>query len=264
MKIFRYQIYTILLATILCSSCKKEDSITVVPETNELNNARLKVIYASAYVIRDSVQIKINDVRVSNTFIGNSTANLPTPFPGGGLNTGGDARPFYLSVRPGDTKIFVSVPKRSSSVDSIIRFSGQATLAAGRYYSAYLTDTMVNSRLVLTEDNLSPVDTGISRFKFVNLVPNVAAVDVYFDSVLVASNIAYGAVSPEFNLVRGTVGQWELRVAGALATTPSFVRYPTGTTVSTIPNQRIMTVFAKGYNGGTLARTPVISLLYNQ
>ena len=267
MRIFKYYICTILFATVVMMGCKKDDSFTVIPESNNANDARLKIIYASSYAIRDSVQIKINDVRVSNTFLGNSTTNLPTPFPGGGLNTGGDARPFYLSVPPGDTKIFVSVPKRSTSVDSIIRFSGQANLLSGRYYSAYLTDTMVTSRLVLTEDNLSPVDTGISRFKFVNLIPNVVSLDVYFGTQLVAANVAYGAVSPDFTLRRDAVGGFLLRPAGSSPTSTAIAAYP-GTVAAptnfTVPNQRVMTVFAKGYSGGTLARVPIISLLYNK
>src|SRR5688572_17811977 len=108
MKILK-TISALLLAACFAIGCKKEtENVTIAAFPT--GNANLKVIYASPYVIRDSIQIKINDVRVSNTFIGNSTTFLPTPFPGGGLNTGGDNRPFYLSVTPGLTKIFVSVP----------------------------------------------------------------------------------------------------------------------------------------------------------
>lgn len=267
MKIFNIPIYTLLLLALVLSGCKKESSVTVIPESNDPNNARLKVIYASAYSIRDSVQIKLNDVRVSNTFLGNSTTNLPTPFPGGGLNTGGDARPFYLSVPAGETKIFISVPKKNTIIDSIIRFSGQTNLIAGRYYSAYLTDTMVTSRLVLVEDNLSPVDTGVSRFKFVNLIPNVPALDVYFGTQLVTANVSYGSASPEFTVRRDALGGWLIRAAGAPATSTAIAAYP-GTVIAptnfTVPNQRVMTVFAKGYSGGTVARVPIISLLYNK
>jgi len=265
MKIFKI-ISLIFLAALLSIGCKKESDLVTITTFPE-NNANLKVIYASAYTFRDSVQIKINDVRVSNTFLGNSLGNLPTPFPGGGMNTGGDSRPFYLSVKPGLTKIFVSVPNKLTTLDSIIRFSGEANLEANRYYSAYLTDTMVTSKLVLVEDNLAPVDTGISRFKFVNLIPNRPALDVYFGTQLVAANVAYGTASNEFTLQRGILGAFLLRPAGALPTSVPVAAYPGTVTVPgnfTVPNQRVMTVFAKGYIGGTVARVPIISLLFNR
>lgn len=268
MKILKLIIY-ILFAAVFSIGCKKESEVVTTTTQNEMD-AKLKVIYASAYVIRDSIQIKINDIRVSNTFLGISSSNtapVPTPFPGGGLNTGGDNRPFYLSITPGDTKIFVSVPKKLTSIDSIIRFSGQANLEARKHYSAYITDTLLNARMVLVEDNLADVDPGISRFKFVNLIPNLVAIDVYFGTNMVANNVAYKAVSPEFTLPNAAAGQWRIRSAGALSTSTPIAVYP-GTVVLptffTVPNQRVMTVFAKGYSGGTIARIPTVSLLYNK
>ena len=145
MKLFN-QIFYLFLATVLCISCKKDVKSPFQISNDSDDAAKLKVIYTSAYITRDSVQIKINDQRVSNTFLSlNSTTSVPTPFPGGGLNAGGGGFPYYFSVIPGDTKLFVSVPKKGLTVDSIIRYSGMVNLQAGRFYSAYITDTLLTA-----------------------------------------------------------------------------------------------------------------------
>jgi len=255
-------IFFLLTLILVISACDKEYE-SPVPETFNNGKALLKVVYASAYNARDSVQIKLNDVRVSHTFIGNSTTNLPTPFPGGGLNTGGSNFPYYLEVNPGNTKVFVSTPKKLTNIDSIIRYSGFINLDADEKYTAFITDTTINARLVLVKENRDSVANGLSRFKFVNLIPNQPAIDLYWQSTLVAGAVAYGTASPEFTIAAGQTGKWSLRIAGASPTSTALVTYPTGTTNMTIPNRRIMTVFSKGYTGATGARVPTVHLLYN-
>jgi hypothetical protein len=261
------QILYLSFAAVLFASCKKDVTSPIPISYDTDATAKLKVIYASAYLIRDSVQIRVNDQRVSNTFLSLSSTFLPTPYPGGGLNTGGSSFPYYLSVQPGNTKLYVSVPKKASTVDSILRYSGNISLDAGKYYSAYITDTLLTGRTVLVEENMSDVAYGFSRFRFVNLVPNLAAIDLYFEGDLVAPNVAYGAYSPEFTLAYKAAGQWRIRPAGAAATSTPFATYPgtvTAPSTFSVPNKRAMAVFAKGYNGQTAARTPTISLLYTK
>jgi hypothetical protein len=251
---FRNIVFTLSLASAIVA-CKKE-VIDPLPLKSTENTANVKIIHASAYPTNYSVQLKVNDTRVSNAF------TYSTPFPGGGLNTGGSNFPWYLALNAGATKISMSVPKVGTSTDSILLFTGNSTFETGRYYSVYLADTFTKTQMVVVQENTKPADTNTTRFKFVNLVPN-AAVDLYFGANVVASNIPFKGVSPEFVLPYATTGQWAIRLAGAAPTAAAIAVYPSGTGVMTVPNRRIMTVFARGYSGATGTRAPAVSLLYN-
>ena len=71
--------------------------------------AKLKINYESSRWIHDSVQLLVNQTRVSPML------GRRTPFPGGGYNTGGGSAPDYLSVNPGSTEISVSIPKKRTA-----------------------------------------------------------------------------------------------------------------------------------------------------
>lgn len=238
------------------SSCKKNE-ITMVPLKDISNTANVKIVHASAYNTNYTVQLKLNDTRVSNNI------TYSTPFPGGGLNTGGSNFPWYLAIDPGTVNVSMSLPKAGTSTDSIVLFTGSFNVEANKSYSAYLADTASKTQLVLVPENRSLPDNNTSRFKFVNLIPNLTAVDLYFGANVVASNIPFKGVSPEFVLPYNTTGQWAIRPAGAAATTTAVAVYPSGTGTQTIPNQRIMTVYSRGYSGATGNRAPAVSLLYN-
>ena len=247
---------------LLVQGCKRPDIVTYLDTQTATGMANLKIIHASPYTINYPVVIKVNDIRVSNN------VTNTTPFPGGGLNTGGSNTPWYLALKPGRTQIALSVPKVGSSIDSIPLYSGMVNLAADQYYSAYFTDTAANTRIVFVTENISTPAVNTTRFKFVNLIPNQPALDLYAGANKVASNIAYANVSPDFTLNRGDTVRFYARPAGSPATTAPVAFYPTfaGANVNapiTVPNQRVMTVFARGYSGGTGNKAPAISLLYN-
>jgi Domain of unknown function (DUF4397) len=244
--------------TSLVIGCKKELKLEAgIRTVDTQNKALLKIVNASAYTVIDSVQLKINDVRVSNSI------RYTTPFPGGGLNTGGSNFPWYLETNPGASKISFTVPKKTTNFDSLHLYSTNVNLDAGKYYTLYTADTSIKTQTVLVNENMSAVPNGVSRFKFVNLMPNLPALDVYFADQLVASNIAYKAVSPEFTIASGTVGKWAIRKAGDPSTTAAIVTYPTGTTNQTIPNRTNFSVYSRGYSSATSNRAPNISLTYN-
>ena len=87
-----------LLLILLVSGCEK--NVIAYGESSLVgaDQALLKVNYASLYALNPGVQILINDKRVSPLLFGR------TPFPGGGYNTNGDARPDYLAVPQGEIK----------------------------------------------------------------------------------------------------------------------------------------------------------------
>ena len=251
-----YPIITLIGAVALLFIGCRKDRTGNLETTAVLGKANLKVIHVSPYTTNYNTQLRINTVRVSGILPYN------TPFPGGGLNTGGSNMPWYMALHPGPTFINLTVPKVGTDIDSIALTTKVTELQADNYYSAYLTDTAANTQLVVVKENVTMPDNNTSRFKFVNLMPNQAALDLYFAGVKVASATPYKGTSPEFLLPYRATGQWAIRIAGAAPTSTALAVYPTTGSV-TIPNQRIMTVFSRGYSGATLNRAPGISLIYN-
>jgi hypothetical protein len=247
---------------LLVISCKREDVATLLEGQTVDGQAHVKIIHASAYAVNYSAQLKVNDERVSNVITN------ATPFPGGGLNTGGASSPWYMALSPGNTAIALSVPKVGTSVDSIPLFKGSSTFESNKYYSAYLTDTGANTQMVVVNDDITLPANGLTRFKFINLMPNQPSMDLYAGTTKVASGVAYKATSPDFTLAKNDTVRWYIRPAGATPTSTPIAIYPaltpTFTSPMTVPNQRVMTVFARGYSGITTGnRLPNISLLYN-
>lgn len=247
----------ILAISFLFVACKKNE--LKVPYSYTAGMAYLKVNYASAYKANPSVELKINGTRVSSTFA------YSYPFPGGGLNTNGGSQPDYFQVTPGSVKIDVVIPQVGTSTDSVQVYSSTVTLAADQYYTFHISDTAANTNSFLLNEDVASPDSGFSKYRFVNLMPNLPALDLYFGTTLVASNIAYKGSSPYFTIGSTNAAQWVIRPAGALPTSAALTTYPTGATLYTIPNQRVLTVFARGYStitSTTDARRGQVSLFY--
>lgn len=245
------------LAAVSIFSCSKSVNSNLPIGSASSENANLKIVNANAYATNYSLQLKVNNDRISNNISYN------TPFPGGGLNTGGSNVPWYMSVYPGATNITMSLPKAGTNEDSVVLVNRLITTQASKYYTAFFTDTAANTKVVLVQDNIEYLTGNTSKFKFVHLMPNVPAVDVYFGGVKVFSNVQYQQVTPEMHLTGGTTGVWQIRTAGAAATATPIASYPT-TGSQTIPYRRGLTVYSRGYNGATGNRAPAISEIYTQ
>lgn len=251
--LFYIGFFIILLSIVSCKKeAKKIADFSFVPGSQAL----LKINYVSSYATNPGVQLTLNDIRVSNVI----TAR--TPFPGGGYNTGGGSTPDYLSVNPGNIKVAVSIPKKGTNTDSLPLYTTNVTLEGGKNYTAHITDTAAKTKIILTVDDLQKPDTPYSKHRFINLMPNVAALDLYYGTTIVAANIPYLGVSNYFTIkVPTTALAWTIREAGALPTSPALATY---TSASTTTNQRIYTDFAVGYKGATdAARKPYISFFLN-
>lgn len=258
-------IQSILLSAVslglLVTGCKREDVVSEMNGLSTAGKANVKIIHASAYNTNYSVHLKVNGVKVSNNITN------ATPFPGGGLNTGGGSSPWYLGLTPGTTTISLAVPKVGSENDSISLYTGSTYLNPDRYYSIYLTDTSVKTQLVTVNDNITAPTNNTTRYKFINLMPNQIAMDLYWGTTKVASDIAYTTVSPDFSLNKGDTGRWYIRPAGAAPTSTAISIYPAITPTFAaplvVPYNRVMTVFSRGFKGSTGNRAPNVSLLYN-
>ena len=256
-KISNFLIIVLLIS--FSTGCKKEGSSIVTPvQMQAATNAFLKINYVSAYTANPSVQLKVNNERVS------SLIAARTPFPGGGMNTpgAGSGSADYLGLRPGSTDFSVSIPHRLQEVDSILLFKTNLNLAEGKFYTLHITDTGTRTKTLLLEDELVSPANGQTRFKFVNLMPNVPFIDLYVGTTRVATNVPYLGVSPYFEIpTSSTAPTFAIRETGTSATSTALATYA----LFTPSNQRTYTAFAVGYKGSTDAvRRPYVSFMLNR
>ena len=223
--------------------------------------AQVKVNFLSIYRAIPPFQIKVNDERVSNT-ITNTVTSVITPFPGGGLNTGGGNTADYLSINPGSNKVTISLPKAGTNQDSVSLATANIDVAAGNTYSLYFADTAANMTTLLVQDTLSRPDSGYAKYKFINLIPDLPSADLYIGTIKVASAIPYKGVSPSFLVPTNSVSTtWAIRAAGGSTNLSTYA------SAASVNNQRVYTVVARGYNSITAtsdARRRAVSLIYNR
>lgn len=237
-----------LFAVTAISSCEKNE-ITNSEYIEVPGNAQLKVMFFSTYRGNPLFQIKNNDVRISNTLGGGTNQ---TPYPGGGLNTGGPTPTAdYLDVTPGSNKISIAIPKVGTGTDSVQLASYTGNMDAGQRYSLFFTDTAANTAAVLVSDTLARPDSGYSKYVFVNLMPDLPSADLYIGTTKVASAIPYKGISPSFWIATNTSNTtWAARTAGG--TTNLFTYANAGT----IANQRTFIITIRGYNSVTATTDP--------
>ena len=250
----------LLMALFILPACEKNELYSTAT-TEAGTMAQAKIFVLSAYQSRPALQIKVNDERVFGVAASQSN---PTPFPGGGLNTGGGSTNDYVSITPGAAvKIGFSVPKAGTITDSLELGSATFNLAAGSKQTIYFADTAANTASLAVLDTLSPPDSGFAKYKFVNMMPDAPSLDLYIGTVKVASAIPYKGVSPSFVLPTNNVSTtWGIRLEGAATNLVTYAN------ASSIGNQRVYTVIARGYNAVTSTaateyRRRAISLTYN-
>jgi hypothetical protein len=257
-----------LAVIILMYACSKKDGITNQPYDAygiSGTQGQLKINLAFAYTVDYSTMlIKVNGKTVS------SGLQTRQPFPGGGYNTRGSNFALYLSVPQGANTVSVVLPKVGTETDSVVLYSGSVTIPDNNPYTLHLSDTTGNPRSgkvdqVLVKNIINPLDTGFCRFKFVNLIPNLPAVDLYLNGVLIKSNISYLNATDTFS-VRTGVNQpgwtsaitttWAVRPAGALPTSTATASYASS---NGLQSQKVMTIFSMGYSTATGTRLPFVA-----
>lgn len=252
MKLFSIPI-TLILFVALISGCKKNNDITYGDyDLIDPTKSYLKINFTSAYASNPDIQFAVGGKRVS------SVVKTRTPYPGGGYNTNGLSFPDYLSLGAGTFNFTASIPKRGTNVDSIVLYSGDITLEAGKFATLHVADTAAATVKILTPEDMISPDSGKVKFRFINLMPNVPALDLYYGTTLVATGIAYKSISSYFTLPLPTsASAWTIRATG---TSPTSTAIATYTSISTTTNARSYTAFAQGYSGATDAtRRPYIS-----
>ncbi len=243
---------------ILLTGCEKSTDYNATFYEPGASDARLKVIYASAYALNPLVQLSIDDVRVSGLITGR------TPFPGGGYNTAGSSFPDYIVVAPGSRKFTVAIPKKNTNVDSVVLFTTQIMLEAGKNQTLNISDTLTKTKALLVTDFVEKPAPRTVKYRFVNLMPNVPLLDLYYGTTRVATGIAYNTPGVIFSMPVPAVNNlnWAIRETGTTATSTALAVYASASTVVT---QRMFTAFAMGYKPSNLIATlrPYISFTIN-
>jgi acyl carrier protein len=263
MKIFR-NLLIIGFSLLLFSSCEK--TVGDYGDVRKFDESQplIKINYASPYKDDRLVIVKFNGRRVT------SLIQNRTPFPGGGYNTRGDVRADYLTVDPGQVKVTIALPfKKDTGLDSLELYNTTMTIESGKKYVIHFADTAANTKSVLTEENFMKPDSGYAAYRFINLMPNAPAVDLYYGTSatdhtadrLVAGNVGYLTTSNYFTLNRYAARTWKVRAAGAALTTATILA--SYTSASTLLNQRTYMIYAHGYAGLTTAtEKPYVSFFH--
>jgi hypothetical protein len=258
-------IVPVVFTVFIISGCDK-NSFNLKDNIFINGKASLKVNFFSSYQANPVYHIKIDDVRVSNNL------TYATPFPGGGLNTGGGNYADYLAVDPGMRKITIARPFTGTNNDSIVLATATVDVQANKTYSLYFADTSSNTFTLLAEDELSSPDSGFIKYRFINLMPDLpAGFDLYFGtgatsttSTKVAGPILYKQMSNYFTVPLNTGTVWSIRAGGDAATTTALVTY---TSASSVINQRVFSISTRGYNSITSTADPrrrLFSFIYNR
>lgn len=241
---------------LLLAGCEKSDDYKAEFQHTSPGDALLKVIYASAYTSNPSVQLSIDDVRVSGLLVGR------TPFPGGGYNTIGSNFPDYLVLKPGAKKLTIAIPKKGTNVDSVVLYTTQLNLSPGENHTLNIMDTFTRTKSLLVVDELELPRNNTVKYRFVNLMPNVPKIDLYYGTTRVAADVAYNTPGIVFVMDVPLTLAWSIRETG---TSPTSTALATYTSASTVADQRIFTAFAMGYKGSTATNTrPYISFAVNR
>ena len=229
------------------TSCEKNKLAQKV-ENDPTGNALVKIGWFSQYIAlnNDSVQVKLNGERISGKF------TAPTPYPGGGFNTGGNSNADYMALTPGTSNLIVSAPKKMTNIDSIVKFNGSVNLTANIRQTIMLTDTGANTAAtVVTDDLTPPLTPGMAKAKFFNGMPGTT-LDFYIRTstgaiVPAAKNVAYKGVSSYFEFPAGSsVDTLDVVNAGATyPTTTPLARYVWAQT--NIIAGRVYTILSAGY-----------------
>lgn len=259
----------IFSALLTVYACQKSDGVINQPyATYGIDSSGLlKINIGSAYYADyATLTLKVNGV-VKGTGL-----QQRAPFPGGGYNTRGSNYALYLAVPKGNDTISLAIPKVGTSIDSVVLYSTVINIPDNSPYTLHIADTLVNltsnnTKSVLVKNPSTGMDTGYCKFRFVNLMPNLAAVDLYLNGILMKSNIPYLQTTDTFTVRTGvnapgyssaTTTTWAVRPAGAAATSTALASYASA---NGLQSQRVLTIYSMGYSGGTGGKQPYLCFI---
>jgi len=157
--------------------------------------------------------------------------------------------------------------------DSVVLYATDVDVQAGGRYTLHVADTGAFTKIISTVEEFAMPDSAYASYRFINLMPNVDALDLYYgffsnsatgqiasQDSLIASNVRFGEISPTIVLHRTASRTFKIRPAGAPVTNESVLAFYGN--ANTTLNQRQYTAYAMGYAGETAATLrPYISFM---
>ena len=267
---YSYKIFFVFTAaTIFMLGCKKNE-LRLKDLIDPSEDAFFKLGWFSPGLNTQGVQLKINGQRMSNQLgfgftATTTTAGYAMPFPGGGLNTGGNNKNDYLAVPAGAVAVSLSVPKKGTAEDSIVVLNTTLNTEKGKYYSLIVTDSFPAAQSYVLNDDVEYADSGFIKLNFTNAIPNVGGTLDFLRSntttginQVVAPAVAFKA-STGFLVLPSVAGADTIKIRKT-GTTPILAFY----TTSALTNKRAFTVVSRGYIGATGVRAPSLSIVFNK
>lgn len=228
-----------ILIICLLAACKKNE-FRRDEYVSPSGKGFVKIAYFSPDSITRSVQIYINNKLVSNTI------NNHTPFPGGGYNTLGSTFNGYLAVEPdkGNAYLRFVTPNTGSSIINKELFTLTAPVTVNDRQIIYITDTAANTTAITVKTETSRPDSGYVKMQFVNIIPDSGPISFYYKDSLVADRVMYKQVV-DFKTLPLYTTTFKMYHSDSIPRATSMIG--TAYTFSSISNQKIYSVFARGY-----------------
>lgn len=241
------------------SSCKEAIQDFGDLDFFDAENVIVKINMAAVYPDDRYMYVRFNGNRVTPLI------RAREPYPGGGYNTRGDSRPDFLKIGAGKVNVKVCLPfKKDNGRDSLVLNEQEFLFEKGKQYTVHIADTAAKMRMVAHEESLVKPDSAFAKYRFINLMPNVEAIDLYYgffstaagsqnpsQDSLIAKNIKYGELSDYFTVNRAGTRTWKIRPAGAAVTNETVLAFYAN--ASSTLNARSYTAYAIGYAGQTNA-----------
>jgi hypothetical protein len=260
---------TLVLVTLFVVNGCTKNELQLSDNINPAGGSYFKLNWMSPAITTQGVRLKINNEILSGPLgLGaafTSTTQYAMPFPGGGLNTGGNNKNDYLSVPAGSFTVSLVITKAGTNIDSIVVLAPvNMTIDPDAFASLVVTDSFPAATSYTLDDNVQYADSGYFKLKLTNAIPNAGPIDFLVTNTrvtdsLIATGIDYKKATAFLNLpfVAGAVTV-KYRKPGTTAILNAV--YST----SSMTNKRVFTGVARGYVGATGTRAPNISFIFNK
>ncbi len=243
-KSFKSILYSALTLSIvlLIAACGKDDAASPTSGRVRFFNAVSDAPIAGMDLIVDGTPINLRNWLTAGTPLPDSTFKYGVGFP-----IASDSSYLYLTDGSHNVKLnAVGTTTTSLNLDM--------SVAAGKTYSVFFTDTLSKISSVIATDEVLPPVNKKAVFRFAHMVPDGPAVDVArikgTDTTIIFTNIAYKTVTPfvQVDTSASTVAPFKVDYAIRPAGKTNSVRTWSS---AAFANGRVYTLVARGFIGKT-------------
>lgn len=238
-----------LSIVLFIAACGKDDAASPTSGRVRFYNAVSDAPAAGMDLIIDGTTINTRNWLIAGTPLVDSSFKYRGLFPNNTLLNSSTVDSSYFYLTEGSHNI-----KLNSIGTATAALNLDLSIAAGKTYTVFATDTLSKISAVVATDVVLPAVDKKAVFRFAHMVPDGPAVDVVrtrgTDTTVIFSNITYKTVTPyvQVDTSVGTTGIFKVdylvRPAGARTVATSW-------TAASFLNGRVYTLVATGFVGKT-------------